>query len=96
MTDHSGADEVVSGVPYAVTAVNGQPPGSLDDFGCDVVEVVVSHGHRQVTVRGSGQRVDVSTVVIHEKTFDGTGKDVRTWQISAAGEGFEATERSVF
>jgi hypothetical protein len=96
MSDHSGADMVASGLPYSVSAVNGRPPGSLDDFSTDVVEVVVSRGDQHVTIRGAGQRVDERTVVIHEKTFDGTGKDVRTWAIAAGGDGFEAAERSIF
>ena len=42
MSDHNGVDAVASGVPYIVTAVNGRVPGSLDDFGTDIVEVLAS------------------------------------------------------
>ena len=96
MSDHSGADEVVSGVPYIVTAVNGRVPRSLDDFGSDIVEVVASSRQERVTICGAGRRVDDRSVVIHEKTFDGAGKDVRTWEITANADRFEASERSIF
>jgi hypothetical protein len=96
VSDHSGADVVTSGVPYTVTAVNGRVPGSLDDFGTDVVEVVASRREQLVTICGTGRRVDDRSVVIHEKTFDGAGKDVRTWEITAHDDSFEATERSIF
>jgi hypothetical protein len=94
--DHSGADEIVSGVPYTVTVVNGRVPGSLDDFVSDIVEVVASGRQQRLTICGSGRRVDVRSVVIHEKTYDGVGKDVRTWEITANADRFQATERSIF
>jgi len=84
---------VASGAPYTVTAVNGRVPGSLDDFGDGGVEVVVS---RAVTIRGTGRRTDAQTAVVHEKTLDGGGKDLRTWAITMNGTRFEATERSMF
>jgi hypothetical protein len=96
VSDHSGADVVASGVPYTVTAVNGRAPGSLDDFGTDIVEVVASRREQVVTICGAGRRVDDRSVVIHEKTYDGAGKDVRTWEITADADNFEATERSIF
>ena len=96
MSDHSGADEVASGLPYSVTAVNGRVPGSLDDFGTDIVEVVASRREQRVTICGAGRRVDDRSVVIHEKTFGGSGKDVRTWEITGDAARFEATERSIF
>ena len=96
MSDHSGADVVASGVPYIVTAVGGRVPGSLDDFAADLVEVVASRGEQRVTICGAGRRIDELMVVIHEKTFDGTGKDVRTWEIRGEADSFEATERSIF
>ena len=97
MSDHSRVDEVASGVAYTVTAVNGRVPGSLDDFGgTGIVEVVASHREQRVTICGSGQRIDDRSVVIHEKTYDGAGKDVRTWEITVGADRFEATERSIF
>lgn len=96
MSDHSGADVVASGVPYNVTAVNGRAPGSLEDFGTDIVEMVVSRGDQRLTIRGTGRRVDDRIAVVHEKTYDGTGKDVRTWEITGESDGFAATERSIF
>ena len=96
VSDHSGADEVASGVPYSVTAVNGRVPGSLDDFGTDIVEVVASRREQRVTICGAGRRVDDRSVVIHEKTYDGSGKDVRTWEITGDADRFEATELSIF
>ena len=94
MSDHSGADVVTSGVPYTVTAVNGRVPTSLDDFGTEIVEVVLSRRAQRATICGPGRRVDDRAVVIHEKTYDGSGKDVRTWLITANADGFEATEPS--
>ena len=94
--NHSGADAIASGVPYTVTAVNGRVPGSLDDFGADIVEVVASRRQQRVTICGAGRRVDDRSALIHEKTHDGSGKDVRTWEITADAGGFDATERSIF
>ena len=96
VSDHSGVNAVTSGVPYTVTAVNGRLPGSLDDFGTDIVELVASLRAQQVTICGSGRRVDDRCVVVHEKTNDGAGKDVRTWEITADAGTFEATERSIY
>jgi hypothetical protein len=95
MSDHSGAEVVVSGVPYTVTAVNGRAPASLDDFAGDIVEVAIARGDQRLMVRGTS-RVDHDSVVIHEKTFDGAGKDVRTWHVSVEADGFQATERSMY
>ena len=96
VSDHSGVDAVASGVPYTVAAVNGRSPGSLHDFGTDIVELVASLRAQQVTICGSGRRVDHRSVVVHEKTDDGAGKDVRTWEITADAGTFEATERSIY
>ncbi len=96
VSDDSGVDAVASGVPYTVTAVNGRVPGSLDDFGTDIVEVVASHRAQRVTICGAGRHVDDRSVVIHEKTHDGAGRDVRTWEITADADRFEATQRSIF
>ena len=35
-------------------------------------------------------------MVIHEKTYDGSGKDVRTWEITGNADRFKATERSIY
>ena len=96
MSNHSGADAVVSGVSYSVTAVNGRVPGSLDDFGSDIVEVVATRRAQRVTICGAGRRVDDRSAVIHEKTYGGAGKDVRTWEITADADRFEATERASY
>ncbi len=96
MSDHNMADVVASGMPYSTTAVNGRTPASLDDFGTDSVEVVVTHNDQRITIHGTGHRVDDHTVVIHEKADGGVGKDVRTWDITGDAGEFEATERSIF
>ena len=83
-------------MPYTVTAVNGRVPGCLDDFGTDIVEVAVSRREQRVTICGAGRRMDDRSVVIHEKTYHGSGKDVRTWEITGDADRFEATERSTF
>ena len=40
MSDRSKVDEVMSGVPYVVTLVNGRPPESLNDFVADAVVAI--------------------------------------------------------
>ena len=97
MSDHSAVDEVASGVPYRVVSVNGRPPGELDALLINEVTVITAAlGGQQVTIHGSAHRVDDRTVVIHEKSHDGTGKDVRTWAVKAVLDGLEAVERAVF
>jgi len=95
--DHSRVDEVASGVPYRVVSVNGQSPGDLEAILTDGVSIIVTAlGDQEVTIHGEAGRVDQQTVVIHEKTIYGTGKDVRTWAITMGGDGLEAVERSTY
>ncbi len=97
MSDHSKVDEVASGAPYRVVSVNGQPPGDLDAILTDGVSVIVAaRGEQEVTIHGDAGRVDQHTVLIHEKAMAGTGKDVRTWAVTARGDGLQAVERSMY
>jgi hypothetical protein len=96
MSDHGGAEGVGSGLSYSVMSVNGRVPGSLDDFGTDIVEVTLSRGEQFLRILGTWQRVDDRSVVMFEKTHDGTGKDLRTWAIIVDANGLEAIERSMF
>ena len=97
MTDHSGAEGVASGAPYRVVSVNGQPADDLEALLTgEVIAITVSLGGQEVVVHGSARRVDDRTIVVHEKTYDGTGKDVRTWAVTATHDGLEAVERSMF
>lgn len=97
MSDHSGVDAVASGAAYRVVSVNGQPAGDLDALVVDDVSVfVAARGDQEVIVHGSARRVDEETVIVHEKAYDGTGKDVRTWALTATDDGLEAVERSTY
>ena len=83
MSDHRKVDEVVSGVPYVVTLVNGRPPESLNDFVAEaVVAITVAAAEQVVIIHGSVRR-DGDAVVIYEKDNDGIGKDVRTWRVGS-------------
>lgn len=90
MSDFSKVDPVISGADYTVQIVNGRKPQTLDDFTAhDVVTFVAVCGSQTTQVCGSSNVVG-DTVVVHEKTEDGAGKDVRMWSISPNGDSFEA------
>ena len=96
MSDRSKVDDVMSGIPYVVTLVNGRPPESLNDFVTDdVVAITVAAAEQVVIVHGSVRR-DGDAVVIYEKDNDGIGKDVRTWRVRLERGRFEAVERSIY
>jgi hypothetical protein len=96
MTDHSGVDDVASGAPYRVTSINGAEPRGLASISTDdVVVITAALGRQEVTIHGAAHS-DGNGVVIHEKTADGTGKDVRTWRLVETGAGLEAVERSMY
>ncbi len=81
-------DPVVSGVPYEVREVDGRPPTSPDDFlGSHVVVLAGRTGDHRVEAEGG--RAD-GVVKLYEKSAV-TSKDVRTWTVDAAGDGFTAT-----
>lgn len=82
---------VVSGVPYAVLLVNDRiPTGAADFVGVVAVTIEGSSGRHVIrgdgAPRGGGAR-------LYEKSEDGLGKDIRTWQIDPREEpaGFTAT-----
>ena len=77
---------VVSGVPYAVREVDGRTPTSLEDFIGASVAMTVEGATGTHVVRGAASRVD-GVVKLYEKSDDGVGKDMRTWQISAEDDG---------
>lgn len=90
MTDTTPA-MIVSGVPYAVTGVEGRTPTSLEEFEGQVT--IHTHGPTgDHDVTGSGELAHDGTVKLHEKHDHGTGRDVRTWTVSPApdGDGFDA------
>jgi hypothetical protein len=70
-------EPVPSGLVYTVTAVNGRPPRSLDDFTIDAT-VTATLKNRSVEFDGVGS-VTATGVRFHEKSGD--GKDVRVWMI---------------
>ena len=96
MSDRSKVDEVVAGVPYVVTVVNGRPPESLNDFVAEaVVAITVAAADQVVIIHGSARR-DGDAVVVYEKDSGGIGKDVRTWRVRLESGRFEAVERSIY
>ncbi|MDC7122426.1 hypothetical protein OMK64_12870 [Cellulomonas fimi] len=83
---------VASGVPYAVRTVNDRSPSSLSDFD-GVVAVAVEGVTGAHVIRGISVHAD-GAVRLFEKSEDGVGKDVRTWDIHpGAPAGFTATPR---
>ena len=95
MSGFSKVDAVASGKPYIVESVNDSTPGCLEDFVSEpVAAVTVCVSDQVVEIHGPAHVCD-DAVVLHEKDCDGTGKDVRTWQIVRADDGFEAVQRAV-
>ena len=83
---------VASGCPYVVTDVAGRPPADLDDF-VGGSRFTAVRGSDRCGVAGFGSRVG-TVVRFHEKA-SGTGRDLRVWQVSSAGNNaFEATALS--
>jgi hypothetical protein len=84
MTDTTPA-MIVSGVPYQVTEVEGNPPATLEQFaGPITMHAQGATGDHEIF--GSGEHVHEGTVRVHEKDHHGTGKDVRVWTVSPAPE----------
>ena len=83
---------VISGQPYAVSAVGGSAPASLQDFLGERVFTVDMAGHPYV-VRGVGSRLD-EQVRFHEKSAH--GRDVRVWHVTQADTGFCAEHIAAF
>lgn len=82
---------IVSGVPYAVTDVEGQEPSHLADF-TGQVTMHTEGPTGQHEVSGSCEHEHDGAVRVHQKDHHGTGKDVRVWTVSPATdhEGFVA------
>ncbi|MCL3862351.1 hypothetical protein [Actinotalea sp. K2] len=74
---------VISGLPYAVVEVDGDPPSGLTAFE-RAVEFVVEGGTGRHRVTGEGTRHG-ETVRFHEKDPD-SGKDVRVWSVHLSSE----------
>ena len=85
MTDTT-PEMVVSGVPYAVTTVDGRIPPGLEDF-VGLTSFVVSGRTGEHQVAGEGDLHD-GTVRFYEKTVGGIGKDVRVWTVRPTEDGF--------
>ena len=80
---HTTPAPIVSGRPYRVVEVAGSPLRDLKDLVGDVAQFTIDHDGGYV-VQGSS-RWDEDTVKFYEKDGDGTGKDVRVWQVTKAG-----------
>lgn len=79
---------VISGVPYAVTEVEGRTPTRLEEF-IGETTFVAEHKGSPYVVAGVGSLHD-DAVRFHEKVHHGHGKDVRVWHISRGADGFQA------
>jgi hypothetical protein len=87
---------VMSGTPYSIRFVNGRPPASLDDFvTADIIELTVNSGHDEVCLKGSAHRQG-DVALVYEKDHEGTGKDVRVWEIAISDGVFSAVPASAF
>ncbi len=86
---------VVSGIPYAVSAVDGRRPFSLTDFvGAHRLQLT-DDGHASV-IEGLGLRTGPDAVTFAEKRHGG-GKDVREWRITGGpADGFRAEHEATF
>ncbi|WP_186816603.1 hypothetical protein [Cellulomonas aerilata] len=74
---------IVSGVPYAVTELEGKEPATLEAFaGPITMHTQGSTGDHEIC--GDGEDVHDGVVRVHEKDHHGTGKDVRVWAVSAS------------
>jgi len=79
----NGAGSVISGVPYLIIDVAGRQPVRINEFVGDVDFTVVKDT-QAVRVSGTGVR-DGREVRFYQKDR-GSGKDLRTWQVSATAE----------
>jgi len=85
---YPGSESVVSGRAYLVVEVSGRHPVELDDFVGDVDFVAVMDT-KTYRIEGTGAR-DAAGVRFSQKD-SATGKDIRTWQVTAGDAGdFEA------
>ncbi len=76
-------ESIISGVNYAVRAVNGRPPQWDGDFDGEIsLFLVYSSGgsaiHHEQTIQGLGLVCD-GGIFVNEK--DGRGKDRRRWRV---------------
>jgi len=86
-------ETIISGVNYAVRAVNGRPPQRDGDFDGQIsLSLVYSSGgsvnHHEHTIQGLGLVCD-GGIFVNEK--DGRSKDRRRWRVQHE----EGTERYV-
>jgi len=80
-------ESIISGVDYAVRAVNGHPPQGDGDFDGQVSLSLVyspsgSAVHHEQTIQGQGLVCD-DGIFVNEK--DGHGKDRRRWRVQHQG-----------
>ena len=90
------ADEPVeSGQSYTVSAVDGNPPDSLDDFAGEIHLTLARNG-RDLQVVGSGTRTP-DAVRFYQKDVGLHQRDLRVWVITDGGnDGFCAEPYAAF
>jgi hypothetical protein len=81
------SEPIVSGLPYPVLTVNGQPPTAISDFDGVVSLVVGFSGGVQMFLTGSAN-ADGESARFSEKGGTAGGKDVRVWAVRAVTDGF--------
>ena len=94
VTDNS-PKTVISGVEYEITEVDGgaPPDALLQLLGWHRLVMVHTGGH-SADIAGSGMTVGPD-LLFKEKVGE-SGKDARTWKITAHGLGFSAEALSAF
>ncbi|WP_298461336.1 hypothetical protein [uncultured Cellulomonas sp.] len=92
MTFASTPEPVVSGVPYPVSAVDGEPVRDLTDL-LGTVSIVIDKNGTPYVIEGEGTDRD-GVVRLHEKSGKG-GKDLRVWNIYPGLDGGFQAETTI-
>ena len=94
MTD-SSPNTVISGVQYEITHVDGGTPPhtALELLGWHRLAMTHTGGH-SADISGCGMSTGAD--LLFKEKVDQTGKDARTWKITASGSGLSAEALSAF
>jgi hypothetical protein len=90
----TGNDPIDSGRGYTVTHIDGQPPGSLEDFTGEVWLTVNKDGAPTLLVGVGGETAN--GVRFYQKDPALSDRDIRVWMITKSANGFRAEPLSVF
>ena len=92
MTFQSTPEPVVSGVPYRVSGVDGDPAVDLSDF-VGTVSIVIDKNGTPYVIEGEGTHRD-GVARVHEKSGKG-GKDIRVWKVYPGPDGGFQAETAI-